>query len=141
MIHFWHKELSNISDSATIGDGSTIHSHVWIGDRVSIGKRCKIQAFSFIPPGVRIGDDTFIGPRVTFTNDKYPPSSELSITIVGNNVSIGAGAVILPGVTLSDCCKIGAGAVVTKNVARGVTVVGNPAKPISNVPFFVGFLD
>lgn len=139
MVKFWHKHLSNISESCTIGDGTIVHSHVWIGDHVSIGERCKIQAFSFIPTGVRIGNDVFIGPRVTFTNDKYPPSSDWSITIVGNNVSIGAGAVILPGVTLGPGCKIGAGAVVTKNVDAGVTVVGNPAKPIKL--FFAGFLD
>ena len=125
-IKFWHKELSNIGD-CTIGDGSTIHSHVWIGDRVSIGKRAKIQAFSFIPTGVRIGDDVFIGPRVTFTNDKYPPSPDWSITIVGDNVSIGACAVILPGVTLGNGCKIGAGSVVTKDVPEGETWFGNPA--------------
>lgn len=127
MIKYWNKELSNIGD-CTIGDDSVIHSHVWIGDRVKIGMRCKIQAFTFIPTGVRIGDDVFLGPRVTFTNDKYPPSNEWLITTVGNHVSIGAGAVILPGITLGEGCKIGAGAVVTKNIPPGETWVGNPAR-------------
>jgi acetyltransferase-like isoleucine patch superfamily enzyme len=126
MIKYWHKELSNIGN-CLIGEGSIIHSHVWIGDRVKIGERCRIQAFAFIPTGVRLGNDVFIGPHVCFTNDKYPPSNEWEVTIVEDYVSIGAGAVILPGVTLGTGCKIGAGAVVTKNVPAGETWVGNPA--------------
>lgn len=123
----WHEHLSNIG-LCSIGDNCTIHSHVWIGDRVKIGNRCRIQAFCFIPTGVRIGNDVFLGPRVTFTNDKHPPSPDWLITTVGDNVSIGAGAVILPGLTLHDGCKIGAGAIVTKDVPAGETWVGNPAK-------------
>lgn len=124
---FWKQKLSNIG-KCIIGDNCVIHSHVWIGDRVKIGDNCKIQAFSFIPTGVRIGDNVFIGPRVTFTNDKYPPSGEWSATIVCDNVSIGAGAIILPGLTLGTGCKIGAGSVVTRDVPANVTVYGNPAR-------------
>ncbi len=123
----WHEHLSNIGD-CYIGKNCTIHSHVWVGDRVSIGDNCKIQAFVFIPTGVRIGNHVFLGPRVTFTNDKHPPSGEWSPTIVCDNVSIGAGAIILPGVTLETGCIVGAGAVVTKNVKKNTTVVGNPAR-------------
>lgn len=130
-VRFWHPEHSNIGE-CEIGDASVIHSHVWIGNDVVIGKRVKVQAFSFIPPGVRVGDDVFIGPRVTFTNDKRPPSGGKgwSETFVEDNVSIGAGAVILPGITLHKGCMIGAGAVVTKDVPEGVTVVGNPAREL-----------
>lgn len=121
-------ELSNFQ-AHSVGVNCVIHSHVWVGDRVAIGDRCKIQAFSFIPNGVRIGNDVFIGPHVTFTNDKYPPSGgEWFITIVNDHVVIGAGAVILPGVTLGKGCRIGGGAVVTKNVEPYTTVVGNPAR-------------
>lgn len=127
MVKFWHKHLSNIGD-CTIGDNTVVHSHVWIGDRVAIGERCKIQAFCFIPTGVRIGNDVFLGPRVTFTNDKYPPSSDWETTIVLDNASIGAGAIILPGLTIGRGARIGAGAVVTKNVGDGETWYGNPAK-------------
>jgi UDP-2-acetamido-3-amino-2,3-dideoxy-glucuronate N-acetyltransferase len=124
---FWHKHLSNIGD-CKIGKGSKVHSHVWIADCVEIGERCSIQAFTFIPAGVRIGNDVFLGPRVTFTNDKYPPSTQWSFTIVEDKVAIGAGAVILPGITLGKGCTIGAGSVVTKNVPPGETWVGNPAR-------------
>ena len=127
---FHRKDLSNIGD-CVIGDNCTIHSHVWIGDKVSIGNRCKIQAYTFIPTGVRIGNNVFVGPRVTFTNDRHPPSGgDWSPTIILDNVVIGAGAVILPGITLGVGCFIGAGAVVTKSVPAGTTVCGNPAKSV-----------
>lgn len=120
-------ETSNIGN-CKIGVGTKVHSHAWIGDGVVIGERCRIQAFAYIPPGVTIGDDVFIGPRVTFTNDKYPPSTELLPTVVEERVSIGAGAIILPGLTLWAHCRVGAGAVVTKSVPPGVLVMGNPAR-------------
>ena len=125
----WYPELSNIS-TVDIGENCTIHTYVWIGNKVKIGDRCKIQAFCFIPDGVTIGNDVFLGPRVTFTNDKNPPSNQKdwAETIVEDGVSIGAGAIILPGLTLGKGCKIGAGAVVTHNVPQGETWVGNPAR-------------
>ena len=80
-------------------------------------------------------DDVFIGPNVTFTNDKYPrskqyPDSFISIT-VQRGASIGGGAVLLPGIIVGEGSHIGAGAVVTKSVAPGAVVVGNPAREIS----------
>ena len=122
--------LSNIHNDARIGKECVIHSHVWIGNKVKIGDRCKIEAFTFIPPGVSIGNDVFIGPRVTFTNDKHPPShgKGWSKTSVRSGASIGAGAIVLPGITIGKNAIVGAGAVVTKNVPAGATVVGNPAK-------------
>ncbi len=123
-------ELSNIQ-SLDIGRKAKIHSHVWIGRKVVVGANVLIQAFAFIPDGVRIGHNVFIGPRVTFTNDKHPPSTQLSETIVEDEVAIGAGAVILPGVLLGKGCVIGAGAVVTKNVEPFTTMVGNPARPLA----------
>lgn len=128
----YHPELSNISDGASIGDNCKIHSHVWIGDNVKIGNNCKIQSFVFIPEGVIIEDDVFIGPHVCFTNDKNPPSGKENwqTTIIKKGAKIGAGAVILPGITIEENAMVGAGAVVTKNVLSNSTVVGNPAKPL-----------
>lgn len=128
----YHQELSNIQDGVSIGKRCTIHSHVWIGRDVKIGKDCKIQAFAYIPMGVTIGNRVFIGPRVCFTNDKHPPSFGKcwEETIVKDGAVIGAGAVILPGVTIGENAVVGAGAVVTKDVPDNITVVGNPARPI-----------
>ncbi|MFA6190588.1 MAG: acyltransferase [Candidatus Staskawiczbacteria bacterium] len=128
----YHPELSNISKTANIGDNCKIHSHVWIGDNVKIGNNCKIQSFVFIPEGIIMGDDVFVGPHVCFTNDKNPPSGRENwqTTIIKNGAKIGAGAVILPGITIEENATIGAGAVVTKNVFSNSTVVGNPAKPL-----------
>lgn len=122
-------ELCNIQ-SLDIGRNAKIHSHVWIGRKVVIGADCLIQAFTFIPDGVHIGHRVFLGPRVTFTNDKHPPSTEWNETYVEDEATIGAGAVILPGVRLGRGCVIGAGAVVTKDVPPGETWVGNPARKL-----------
>lgn len=123
----WHPEKSVLLDFQC-GDDCTIHAPVWIGHNVVIGNRCKIQAFSFIPEGVTLADDVFIGPHTVFTNDKYPPSSELTRTVVGRGVSIGANCTIVCGVEIGDGAMVGAGSVVTKDVKPGVLVKGNPAK-------------
>jgi acetyltransferase-like isoleucine patch superfamily enzyme len=80
---------------------------------------------------VKVGDDVFIGPNVTFLNDKYAPTRgkwrKDPGTVVEDGVTIGAGAVILPGVRIGKDARIGAGAVVTKDVGAGKQVVGVPA--------------
>ncbi len=128
-IKIWHKEKSIIL-TKKIGKGTIIHAPVWIGKEVTIGRNVKIQAFSFIPDGVRIGDNVFIGPHTCFNNDKYPPSGDWKETIVGEDTSIGAGAVILPGITMGKMVMVGAGAVVTKNIPDNETWIGNPARKI-----------
>lgn len=127
-VKLWHPELSNIGD-AEIGDDSVIHSHVWISDGVKIGKRVKIQAFTFIPKGVTIEDDVFIGPRVTFTNDRHPPSPNWSQILVRKGAAIGASSTIIAGVTIGENSFIGAGSVVTKDVEPSSRVWGVPARP------------
>ena len=123
-----HPTLVNLYE-CDIGEGTRIGVFVEIGKTVKIGKRCKIQSFAYIPEGVTIGDDVFIGPHVCFTNSKHPMTGEEYIkTIVQDGVVIGAGAVILPGVVIGHDAVIGAGSVVTKVVLPGKTVKGNPAK-------------
>lgn len=126
----WHPELSVFTPSFSHGENCTIHAQVWLG--CQIGNNVMIEAMCFIPDWVTISDNVFVGPRVTFTNDKRPPSygKHWARTLVEEGVSIGAGAVILPGVTLGAYCVIGAGAVVTKSVPAGETWVGNPAKKL-----------
>ena len=126
----YHPELSNFLNPI-IGARCTIHAPVWFGD-IKIADDCKVQAFSFIPTGVTLGNRVFIGPHVVFTNDKNPPSGgNWSETNVEDDVVIGANATILPGITLGKGCRIGAGAVVTKNVPEGETWVGNPARKLT----------
>lgn len=126
----WHPELSVFTPTFKHGSNCTIHAHVWLG--CQMGNSCMIEAFSFIPDWVTLGNDVFVGPHVCFTNDKRPPSwgAHWARTVVEDNVSIGAGAVILPGVTLHKGCMIGSGAVVTKSVPAGEVWVGNPAKQL-----------
>ena len=125
--------------------GCTIHNFVFVGPfveiqkNVTIGERTKIQSHSFICEGVTIGDDCFIGHGVMFVNDLFaigsPANGDKSLwkrTLVGNNVSIGSNASILP-VTICDHVVIGAGAVVTKNITSSGVYVGNPARKIRNL--------
>ena len=132
-VKIFHPELVNLY-GCIIGPNTTIGPFVEIQRGVIIGANCSIQSHVFIPTDVSIGDNVFIGHGVMFTNDKYPKSHNPKWiclpTIVENNVSIGSGAVILP-VKLGHHCKIGAGAVVTKDVEPYSLVVGNPAQPIS----------
>ena len=116
-----------------IGRNCKIDAFVYIEEGVEIGDECKIRPFVFIPAGIKIGNRVFVGPGVIFTNDKYPKVKgewELKTTIVEDDASIGAGAVILPGVRIGKGAIIGAGAVVTKDVKPNTIVVGNPAKEL-----------
>ncbi|MEO9967950.1 MAG: acyltransferase [Reichenbachiella sp.] len=120
----------------TIGEGSFIGPFVEIQNGATIGARTKIQSHSFVCDLVTIGNDCFIGHGVMFVNDKFstggPARGDVSLwqpTAVGNHVSIGSNATILP-VTICDEVVIGAGAVVTRDIAESGTYAGNPAKKI-----------
>jgi len=124
--------MRDINVEATINGDTVIHGFVYIEGGVKIGARCIIKPFAFICEGVTIEDDVFIGPHVTFTNDKYPilgSEWELLPTTVKRGASIGAGAVICPGVTIGEYAMVGAGSVVTKSVPAHTWVRGNPARP------------
>lgn len=113
-----------------IGDNCVIGKFVEIGG-AKIGNNCKIEAFAFIPPGVIIEDEVFVGPHVCFTNDKNPKAVgdwKITPTLVKKGASIGGNATIICGVTIGENALVGAGAVVTKDVPAGKTVVGNPAR-------------
>ena len=126
---------TNIWGNPKIGETAEIGAFAEIGDGVVVGERVKVGAYAFLCPGVTIEDDVFIGPRVTFTNDTYPPSpkEEWKKTVVKRGASIGAAATILAGVTIGEGSLVGAGAVVTRNVTSYTVVVGSPAIPLSAV--------
>jgi acetyltransferase-like isoleucine patch superfamily enzyme len=118
----------------SIGDNSFIGPFVEIQKDVIIGNQCKIQSHTFICELVTIGNNCFIGHGVMFINDIFADGgpamgnkSKWKSTLIGNYVSIGSNATILP-VTICDNVVIGAGAVVTKNITEQGTYIGNPAK-------------
>jgi UDP-2-acetamido-3-amino-2,3-dideoxy-glucuronate N-acetyltransferase len=109
-----------------------ICSHCLIENDVVIGDRTTIKSGVYVWDGLRIGNDVFIGPNVTFTNDKFPRSKVYPETFLPTQIhdkaSIGGGAVILPGVTIGMGAMVGAGAVVTKSVPPYAIVTGSPAR-------------
>jgi acetyltransferase-like isoleucine patch superfamily enzyme len=117
-----------------IGDDSFVGPFVEIQSNVRIGKKVKIQSHSFICELVDIGDNVFVGHGVMFINDLFQSGgpargdrTKWKSTKIGNNVSIGSNATILP-VSICDGVVIGAGAVVVKNITQKGIYVGNPAK-------------
>jgi len=151
MIH----ETAEVSEKAVIGDGTKVWNQAQVREGASIGANCIIGKNVYIDAGVQIGsgvkiqnnvsvyagvtveDDVFLGPSMTFTNDLYPrafnPEWQITPTHVCKGASIGAGAVIVCGVTIGAYAMVGAGAVVTKDVPPYTLVVGNPARPVWRV--------
>jgi len=123
--------------NAKIGANCNICSHCFIENDVEIGDRVTIKNGVQLWDGLRIEDDVFIGPNVTFTNKKFPPrvaQTEAPLkTFLGKGVAIGAGATILPGLTIARRAVVGAGAVVTRSVPPNAVVAGNPARIVGYV--------
>jgi len=123
-----------------IGDDTRIGPFVEIQRGAVIGRRCKVQSHSFICSGVEIEDEVFVGHGVLFINDKHPRATtalgdlqdethwELLRTVVEQRASLGSGAVILGGIRIGVGALVGAGAVVTRDVAPGTVVAGVPAR-------------
>jgi UDP-2-acetamido-3-amino-2,3-dideoxy-glucuronate N-acetyltransferase len=121
---------THILAGAIIGEDCNICDHVFIENDVIVGDRVTIKSGVQLWDGIRIADDVFVGPNVTFTNDKFPRSREwqenIPITVLSKGASIGGNATILPGITIGENSMVGAGAVVTKNVPANAIVYGNP---------------
>jgi acetyltransferase-like isoleucine patch superfamily enzyme len=129
----------------SIDDGSKVGSFVEIQKGATIGKNCKVSSHSFICEGVHIEDNVFIGHNVTFTNDRFPRATnadgsmqtdadwKLEETRVGKGASIGSSVTILCGITIGENAIVGAGSVVTKDVAPNTIVAGNPARFMKKV--------
>jgi len=91
-----------------------------------------VKSGVYLWDGISIGNDVFVGPNVTFTNDRYPRSKQYPESfqriVVGDGASIGAGAIVLGGVTIGRKAMVGAGSLVTKDIPEGELWVGNPAR-------------
>ena len=153
--YFKHKKAL-VSPKAKIGEGTRIWAFANILDGAMIGKYCNVADGCFVEKGAKVGnhvtlknniavwdgvtiaDDVFVGPNAVFTNDLYPRSHRLdewtlAKTLVKKGATIGANATIVCGITIGEYAVIGAGSVVTKDVAPFTMVVGNPARFKSSV--------
>lgn len=121
-----------IFPNAQIGENCNICSHCLIENEVKIGNNCTIKCGVQLWDGIELEDNVMIGANCTFTNDLYPRAKnndwKLLPTKVCKGASIGAGSVILPGLTIGSHAIIGAGSVVTKNIPKNTLWVGNPAQ-------------
>ncbi len=138
-----HPELVNLY-GCRVGDDTKIGTFVEIQKNAVVGARCKIGSYTLICDGVTVEDEVFMGPHVSFLNDRYPRATiegrlqteadwQVIPTVVKRGASIGGGAVIMCGVTIGRKALIGAGAVVTRDVPDGGVVAGVPARLIRHV--------
>ncbi len=123
----------------SVGDNTKIGAFVEIQKNAAVGANCKISSHTFICEGVTIEDNVFVGHGVVFINDSLPRATmngdlqteadwKVERTLIKKGASIGSGATILAKVTIGENALVGAGAVVTKDVAPNAVVTGNPAR-------------
>ncbi|MBT6274917.1 MAG: N-acetyltransferase [Chromatiales bacterium] len=129
----WH--FCHVLTGSVIGRGCVLGQNVMVGPRVRVGDGCRIQNNVSLFEGVELQDDVFCGPSCVFTNVRNPRAFvsrkyEFSRTLVARGVTIGANATIVCGITLGAFSFIGAGAVVTKDVAPHAVMLGNPARQL-----------
>ncbi len=126
----WHH--AHVRDGASVGADCVIGKNVYVDTQAAVGDRCKLQNNVSVYHGVHIGDDVFVGPSATFTNDLVPRAFnadwKIVETHVHNGASIGANATIVCGTTLGEYSMIAAGATVTRDVAAHQLVAGTPAR-------------
>ena len=122
---------ARIGRDCNICDGVFIEGTAVIGDRVTV--KNGVQVWN----GIHLGDDVFVGPNATFTNDPFPRSRvwdhETPVTTIEDGASIGGNATVLPGLRIGSKAMVGAGAVVTRDVPAYAIVVGNPARVVGHV--------
>jgi acetyltransferase-like isoleucine patch superfamily enzyme len=126
-----------IRENARIGVGCILSKDVYVDHGVRIGDRCKIQNSVSVYNGVNIGDDVFVGPNVSFTNDRVPRTFNtdwlITETKVETGASLGANSTIVCGITIGEYAMVAAGSVVTKDVPPYTLVMGNPARLVGKI--------
>lgn len=124
--------FAHVLPKARIGADCNICDHTFIENDVVVGNRVTVKCGVQLWDGLRVEDDVFIGPNVTFTNDPYPRIgirvAKYPLTVLCQGCSIGANATILPGIRIGRGAMVGAGSVVTKDVPEFVLVSGSPAR-------------
>ena len=139
----WHH--AQVREGARLGSQCIVGKGTYIDFDVDIGNNVKIQNYSLVYHGATVEDGVFIGPRVCLTNDKLPRAItpdgtlkgtddwEVSPIVVRYGASLGAGTLVLPGVTIGRFAMVGAGAVVTRDVPDFGLVLGQPARLVGYV--------
>lgn len=134
----WHH--AHIRSGARVGDNCTLGHSVYVDAGAVVGSNCKLENRVSIFRGVTLEDGVFIGPHTTFTNDKYPrailPNGSFVreedwmalATLVKYGASIGAGGIVLPGITIGRWAMVAAGSLVTRDVPDHGLVIGQPAE-------------
>lgn len=125
-------QFAAVLSGAVIGRNCNLNAHTLVEGGALIGDGVTLKSGVYIWSGITLEDGVFCGPNATFTNDKRPRSrtynGEFPKTLIKRRASIGAAAIILPGLTVGEDAMIGAGAVITKDVPAGETWIGNPAR-------------
>jgi UDP-2-acetamido-3-amino-2,3-dideoxy-glucuronate N-acetyltransferase len=130
-VKIWH--FCHFMPDCIIGDNCVIGQNVFIGNKVVLGNNVHVQNNVSLYEGVICDDDVFIGPSVVFTNIKNPRSAidrknQFLKTYIGKGASLGANSTIICGNEIGPYALIGAGSVITKNIAPYALVKGNPGK-------------
>ena len=125
------RELNQIGDNVSIGTASIVEHHVTIGHEV------RVHSGAFIPEYTTLEEGCWIGPHAVLTNAKLPISKDSKKNLegpwIGKKAIIGANATVLAGLKIGECALVGAGSVVTKNVAPGSVVAGVPAETVKDI--------
>lgn len=136
--HIWHQ--AQVREGATIGQNCILGKGVYVDFDVVVGDNVKIQNGAQVYHGVTLEDGVFVGPLACLTNDRFPRAItedgglkgsddwEVGPILVRRGASIGAGAIVLPGVTIGRFALVAAGAVVTASVPDHGLVIGTPAR-------------
>lgn len=128
-VKIWH--FGHVRTDARVGAGTSTGKGVFIDEEVVVGERVKIQNDVFLPKGLTVGDEVFLGPHAVFTNDRHPRAGddwELTPTSIGRGASISANSTVVAGCHIGAYAVVGAGAVVTMAVADHQIVAGVPAR-------------